>query len=332
MSLYFIDGATEMPPKVITNGFFPSLTEELESNLMFAGTKERRHCEVDAKASDFLIRATEKLLKKTGVTADEIGVMLDNSTMLDIPFTGSGAAWAYGCGIDPDMVYDIHNSGCTSFVFMAELAQKLLATSDKEYALIGNVQTAAGKIFAEPQNRKKPQSVVPGDGCGVFLVSKSHKEGSGKLVDVVTQLHGEFAEDMYIERPDGLDWWQPSSQMGIIEFSKSKTMRILSRGNRSVPQRIKEVCEKSGTKITDITFFTSNQPNMTFIRNWREFIQLPEDRQQQSYARYGNLFGAAMPINLSEALDGGKIKGGDLVCIAGFSHAGDYSSAMLIQY
>jgi len=87
---------------------------------MFAGTKERRHCMPNDKASDFLVRATEKLLKQNSLTPDAIGLLLSNATMLDIPFTGVGASWAYGCGMDNPTVYDIHNSGCTSFVFMAD--------------------------------------------------------------------------------------------------------------------------------------------------------------------------------------------------------------------
>ena len=328
MSVYIVAGATAMPEKIITNDYFPINTDEVEQNLMFAGTRERRHCEPDEKASDYLVKASQKLLAEQSLSAEDIGLFLSNATMLDIPFTGVGASWVHELGANPKHIYDIHNTGCTSFVYLAELAKVLMDTQGIQYALLGNVQTAAGKIFAEPQNISKPQSVVPGDGCGVILLSCEPKGLFGEILGVATATHGEFADDMYIERPDGKHWWQPSEKMGIIEFTKQKSMRILSRGNRSVPKRIKEVCEKVGKEVTDINFIISNQPNMTFLRNWREFLQLPEEKQQHSYDRYGNLFGAAMPINLTEALEAGKITKGDLVCVAGFSHAGDYSSAL----
>ncbi len=329
MNIAISRAVAALPPKVITNEFFPQVQEE---NLMFAGTKERRHCERNDLASDFLVQATKELLAKEGLESSQIGLFISNATMLDIPFTGVGAAWTHGLNASPKYIYDMHNTGCTSFVYMTELAQNLMTGLDIDYAIVGNVQMAAGKIFAEPQNRSKPQSVVPGDGAGVVLIRNTARAGDGLVIGIATAVHGEFANDMHIEREDGSHWWEPSPVMGIIEFPKSRAMRILSRGNRSVPERIREVCEQAGKKITDISCLITNQPNMTFLRNWREFVQIPEESHFQSYGSYGNLFGAAMPINLAEAQAAGKIKSGDLVCVAGFSHAGDYSSAMLVQY
>ena len=324
---------TCFPSNIIPNSFFKEFGKS-EENPMFRGTSERRHCSRDDKGSDFLVKASEKIFDRFGVKPSEIDLFLSNATMLDIPFTGTGAAWSYKAGANPRHVYDIHNSGCTSFVFMLELAGILMKSKKIKYALVGNVQTSAGKIFAHPQNIDRPQSAVPGDGCGVALLeaSETTAENSGVLLETATKCHGEFAEDMYIERGDGRYWWEASEFMGIIEFSKSRIFKIISRGNTSVPDRIKEVCDINGKKISDIDFLITNQPNPVFLRNWREFAELPGEKMYHSFDKYGNLFGAAMPVNLSEALEKKLIKRGDLLCIAGFSHAGDYSSATLVQY
>lgn len=323
---------TFLPEKIIPNSYFKQDSDDI--NPMFRGTSERRHCSRDDTAVQLLTSASKKVFEKYKIQPWEVGLILTNTAMLDIPFTGPGAAWAFNIGADPQHIYDIHNSGCTSFVFMMELAKVLMTSMKLKYALIGNCQTSAGKIFAHPQNVDKIQSVVPGDGCGVALLEAKDSESlpAGCILEAATKAHGEFAEDMYIERSDGSKWWEASESMGIIEFNQTKIMKILSRGNRSVPERISEVCKKNGKKISDINFLITNQPNPIFLRNWREFVQLPEEKMYHTFCTYGNLFSAAMPVNLSEALEKGLIKKGDLVCIAGFSHAGDYSSAILIQY
>ena len=333
MKVTILGAETFMPEKIRQNDFFTNYSSS-ESNPMFRGTKERRHCSREDKGSQFLEKASEKLLEKYNIKAEEIDLFLSNFTMLDIPFTGTGAAWAYTLGASPSHICDIHNSGCTSFVLMLDLAKTLMKSLGLKYALIGNVQTSAGKIFAHPQNAGKPQSVVPGDGCGVALIeaSEAHNENSGEIIEAAIANHGEFAEDMFIEKGNNLYWWEPSEDIGSIEFNKSRIMKIISRGNKTVPERIKEVCLKADKKISDIDFLITNQPNPVFLRNWREFVQLPENKMYHSFSKYGNLFGAAIPVNLSEALDKQLIKKGDLLCIAGFSHAGDYSSAALIQY
>lgn len=321
---------TFMPQKIITNDFFGEIDDD---NPMFRGTKERRHCETDAKTSDYLAAASQKILGKTGIEASEVGIFLSNVTHLDIPFTGSGATWAYRLGVNPRHIYDIHNTGCTSFVYMVELAKTLMESLNQHYAFIGNVQLAAGKLFAQEQNRSKPQSIVPGDGCAVALLERNSTASSvGVIGEIATATHGEFSEDMFITRPDGREWWEPSETMAILEFSHERIFKILKRGNRVVPERIKEVCENAGKEVTDIDFLITNQPNPVFLRNWREYCQLSEEQTMQTFESYGNLFGVGQPANLSFALEQGKIKKGDLVCIAGFSHAGDYSAAMLIQY
>ena len=299
---------------------------------MFRGTRERRHCEKDDTALKYLTEATQKLLDKYKVNTSEIDLFLSNSAMLDIPFTGPGAGWAHAIESHPRYIYDIHNSGCTSFVNMLELADILMQSRNIRYALIGNTQTSAGKIFAHPQNRNKQQSCRTRRRLRRYSAYASEQETGGRLLESSTRSHGEFASDMNIERPDGCYWWEPSDKMGIIEFNQTRIMKIISRGNRSVPERIKEVCEKNRKTLQDIDVLITNQPNPVFLRNWREFVGLPEEKLYHTFEKYGNLFSAAMPINLSEALEKGIIQEGDLVCIAGFSHAGDYSSAILVQY
>ena len=61
---------------------------------------------------------------------------------------------------------------------------------------------------------------------------------------------------------------------------------------------------------------------------------LPQDLQTygDTFDRYGNLFGAALPISLEDALACGKLAQGGLLALGGFSHAGDYSAAALIDW
>ena len=65
-------------------------------------------------------------------------------------------------------IYDLHNHGCVSFISMIGLAQSLLTTSGGKRALICNVQTAAGRVFADEE--VPSLAAIPGD-TGVVLHS-----------------------------------------------------------------------------------------------------------------------------------------------------------------
>jgi 3-oxoacyl-[acyl-carrier-protein] synthase-3 len=80
-----------------------------------------------------------------------------------------------------------------------------------------------------------------------------------------------------------------------------------------------------GTLIT-------NQPNTLFLRNWREALGVTADRQVSTFERHGNLFGAALPILLEEAIDTGRLKPDSHLVLGGFAHAGDFAAAAVVHW
>ncbi len=107
---------------------------------------------------------------------------------------------------------------------------------------------------------------------------------------------------------------------------------VISRGNRIVPEAIFEVCHDASFTTRDIDLLVTNQPNRYFLRNWREALELPPEAHADTFDPYGNMFGAAIPITLDEAIVAGRIKPGGLLALAGFAHAGDYAAAALIRW
>ncbi len=111
----------------------------------------------------------------------------------------------------------------------------------------------------------------------------------------------------------------------------SAVFMIVMRGFRLVPKVMNEILERSKIKGRDLAALITNQPNHTFLRNWREAIQIPKERHIESFESLGNLFQAGIPINLELALSSKKIDSLGDILLAGFSHAGDYSAAALLS-
>lgn len=95
---------------------------------------------------------------------------------------------------------------------------------------------------------------------------------------------------------------------------------------------ITDLCRRLGVATGDIDVLVTNQPNRTFLRNWREALQLPAERHLNTFDQYGNLFGAAIPITLDRAIRSGQVKDGDLVVVGGFAHAGDFAGAAAVRW
>ena len=229
----------------------------------------------------------------------------------------------------PKGVYDLHNHGCVSFISMIGLAQSLLTTSGGQRALICNVQTAAGRVFADEEVRKLPQAAIPGDGCGVALLEVG---GECPVETVTTQCFAENASDMQISSPDSRNWWEPGQRQFYVDFSRAKIAKIVARGNQMVPKIVHEACAQANITPDQIETLITNQPNPVFLRNWREALQIDADKHVDTFQEYGNLFGAGIPVSLERAQKTGKLKNGTYVVLGGFSHAGDYAAAAVIRW
>jgi 3-oxoacyl-[acyl-carrier-protein] synthase III len=184
-------------------------------------------------------------------------------------------------------------------------------------------------VFAHPDNRKRPQSAVPGDGCGVGLLVAG---GESPVRSIVTHAFPEYADDMRVVCDEGLPYWAPRTAPMYIDFTESRTAAIVARGNQLVPGAVREACAAAGVATKDIGLLVTNQPHPIFLRNWREALQVPKDAHVDTFVEHGNLFGAALPIAFERAWETGKLTPGTKVAFGGFSHAGDYSAAAIVEW
>jgi 3-oxoacyl-[acyl-carrier-protein] synthase-3 len=320
--------ASDLPDRVVTNDFFAAGAAGRRG--MFTAPTTRRHVGPEDTAADAIARAAARLFAKLDLTpARDVDLLFTNVTVPDQPFTGCGAEVADRLGLRPRRVIDLHNAGCVSFIYMIDLARALMSATDARGALLCNVQNAAGRVFAHPEVRQSSQAPVPGDGCGVGYLAASDVS---PVLSVVQRCQPEFARDMAVAAKDGRRYWEPGPSPITVAFTDERVAAIINRGNRVVPELVTAACAEAGVRPRDLKLLVTNQPNPIFLRNWREALELPAQAHHDTFDRFGNLFGAAIPINLEDALAAGKLAPGDLLGLGGFSHAGDYAAAAVIRW
>lgn len=317
-----------MPEKVVQNDFFGDGVNNT-NNKMFAGSSERRHMENEDQASDHMLVCVQQLIEKHGLNPKkDIDMIITNVSFPDQPFTGTGAVLAKKIKGNVPHIVDLHNTGCVSFVYMLDMVQTYMVAKGVKSALICTSQTTGGRVFGKDDTRKLAQSCIPGDGTAVAYVTN---EGTNKMVDVSLKNYPAFSEDMFVDY-DGKNWWDIRDTSGRVNFSDSTSAQIITRGNEMVPERIYALCEQAGIKVTDLDYLITNQPNPFFLRNWREAILMDEEKHLNTFSEYANLFGSGIPVTLGKHIEEGTFKKGDLICLAGFSHAGDYSGAAIVEW
>jgi 3-oxoacyl-[acyl-carrier-protein] synthase-3 len=297
---------------------------------MFTAPTTRHHVGRDEMAVDMIERAARKVIDARALDpARDIDIVLTNVTVPDQAFTGCGAEVAYRIGSRAEWVIDLHNSGCVAFIYMLELARALMQSTSARGALLCNVQNAGGRVFAHPEVRLMSQAPVPGDGCGVAYLAAG---APSPILSAVHRIRGDYAPDMVASASDGRHYWEPGTAPFFVGFTEERVAAIIHRGNHVVPEVVREACAQAGVRPSDIDLLITNQPNAMFLRNWREALELPIEKHHDTFDRYGNLFGAAIPINIEDALAVGKLRPGKLLALGGFAHAGDYAAAALLRW
>jgi 3-oxoacyl-[acyl-carrier-protein] synthase-3 len=327
-----IDVSTYLPENRVPADWYTSQSgaDDMRDNPMFSPPEYRHHSGIDETNVDMIEQATSGLVARHGpdVLAD-VDVLLTHSQMPDLPIVGAGGEVAHRLGMNPQLIIDVHNSGCASFVYMVNLARRLLGSGAGRTAMIACSANAAGKVFEQETVRKLAQASVPGDGAAVGLLTLSD---TSPVLDVEARFYGQNAVDMTLETEPIRRWWEAGPGEGSVGFNEGKIMKVLSRGNRMVPQVVHAVCDRIGMKPRDLDLLVTNQPNRLLLRNWAEALELPRERQRDTFHQCGNLFAVGIPVSLDAAINDGQITAGDIVMMAGFANAGDFAGAAAIRW
>lgn len=90
-----------------------------------------------------------------------------------------------------------------------------------------------------------------------------------------------------------------------------------------------EALEKNGYKPEDIDMLVPHQANLRITSYIQQKMGLPSEKVMSNIHKYGNTTAASVPIALSEAIEEGRIKKGDLVCLAAFGSGFTWASALI---
>lgn len=327
-----VDVASYLPGEPVGTDYFTQFaaSPRRASSVMFRSPNTRHHVGRDESVVDMVEAAVQPLIQRHGrKTITDIDVLVTHTQLPDVPVLGCGPEVCRRLGMRPTSVFDIHNGGCAAFVHMMSLARTILQTSSARTALLVATQNAAGQVFTQSEIRQMRHAPVPGDGCGVGLLVRN---GSAPILATECRTYPEFAGEMEFTTGSDRKYWEPGAGQPHVTFPESKVTAVLARGNRLVPEVASAVCQQIGVKTRDIDAFVTNQPNRLFLRNWREALELPEQRHIDTFDRCGNLFGAGLPVNLDVGNQTGRIANGSLVLMAAFAHAGDFAGAAAVRW
>jgi 3-oxoacyl-[acyl-carrier-protein] synthase-3 len=95
------------------------------------------------------------------------------------------------------------------------------------------------------------------------------------------------------------------------------------------PEVIMEALTTNHLQPSDIRLLIPHQANLRISQFVQQKMGLRDDQVHNNIQQYGNTTAASVPIALCEAWEQGKVKEGDLICLAAFGSGFTWGSALL---
>jgi 3-oxoacyl-[acyl-carrier-protein] synthase III len=96
-----------------------------------------------------------------------------------------------------------------------------------------------------------------------------------------------------------------------------------------IPEAVQEALITNGYQPGDIDLLIPHQANLRISQTVQQKLGLRDDQVFNNIQKFGNTTAASIPIALCEAWETGRVKEGDLICLASFGSGFTWASALL---
>ena len=335
-----------VPQNIYTNNDLKQYMETSDEWIQErTGIKERRYAHRTNETTTTMgVEAAKIAIERAGTTAADIDFIIFATLSPDYYFPGCGVLVQRAMHMKEIGALDIRNQ-CSGFVYALSVADQFIKTGMyKNILVIGSEKHSFGLDFT---TRGRNISVIFGDGAGAVVLQPATSEGQGILS---THLHsdGESAEMLAMYNPGThANHWVKNkvadfNEAEIADMFMSKEMidqaqnfpfmdgpAVFKKAIVKFPEVITEALAVNGLTTADLDMLIPHQANLRISQFVQQKLGLADEQVFNNIQKYGNTTAASIPLALCEAWEQGKIKKGDLICLAAFGSGYTWGSVLV---
>jgi 3-oxoacyl-[acyl-carrier-protein] synthase III len=334
-----------VPSNVVTN---QDLTKYMDTNDEWiqerTGIKERRYAHrTDETTTTMGVEAAKIAIERAGTTPQDIDFIVFATLSPDYYFPGCGVLLQRAMKMKQVGALDVRNQ-CSGFVYALSVADQFIKSGTYKNVLV--VGAEKHSFGLDLTTRGRNISVIFGDGAGAVVLQPTTDENRGILS---THLHSDGADAeilaMYNPGTHANHWKENLASFNkaeIADMFMSHQMidnaenfpfmdgpHVFKTAVVKFPEVILESLSANGYQPADLTMLIPHQANLRIAQFVQHKLKLRDDQVYNNIQKYGNTTAASIPIALCEVWEQGKIKEGDLVCLAAFGSGFTWASALL---
>ena len=328
-----------VPEKVVTNDDLAKLMSTNDEWITErTGIKQRHYRkninDAEETTAYLGLQASKKAIESAGLTAKDIDYIVFATLSPDYYFPGCGVLLQDMLGCDTIGALDVRNQ-CSGFVYAMSVADAFIKVGQyKNILVVGAEIHSFGLDFTD---RGRGVSVIFGDGAGAIVLSASDDDNVQGILATNMHSEGQYADELCTKFPGTKYGWsvrlknEPDAIPDEEIYPHMNGNFVFKHAVTRFPETIHEALEKAGRKVEDLDLLIPHQANKRIAQYVQQQLGLPDEKVMVNIEKYGNTTAASIPIALSEAIEEGRMKRGDLVCLSAFGSGFTWGS-VLFEY
>ena len=319
--------AMAVPDNVITNQDLEKIVDTSDEWIRTrTGMVERRKSDKHTAASDLVLKACEKLFKKSSLRTKDIDLIIVATVTGDHAFPSTACIVQSKLGIPHCPAFDI-SAGCTGFIYALTVAKQFIQNGSARNALVIGVELLTKITNWTDRNT----CVLFGDGAGAAIVTQAHKGEISEIIDTYISSDGRYGDLLIIRgggsrNPTSKETVEQNMHTLYMEGNKIFKIAVKSMGEAAV-----KILEKNGFTGDDLDWLIPHQANLRIIDATAKRIHLLPQKVIINIEKYGNTSSASIPLAFAEAVEDGRVRRGDLIVLDAFG-AGLTWGSVLLRY
>ncbi|MFM6976681.1 MAG: beta-ketoacyl-ACP synthase III [Sphingobacteriaceae bacterium] len=285
------------------------------------GIKERRILKGEGLGtSDMAVPAVQGLLKKRGITAEELDLIIFCTTTPDMPFPASANLLADKIGAKNAWGFDL-NAACSGFIYGLTTGTQFIESGKHKKVLV----IGGDKMSSIINYEDRATCIIFGDGCGAVLLEPTTEElgvmdailksdGSGS--PFLHQKAGGSAKPASHETVDAKEHFAYQEGQAVFKFAVTNMADVAA-----------EIMERNQLTADDVTWLVPHQANKRIIDATANRMGVGPEKVMVNIQKYGNTTNGTIPLCLNEWES--QLKKGDTLILAAFGGGFTWGSVYL---
>jgi 3-oxoacyl-[acyl-carrier-protein] synthase-3 len=312
-----------VPAKILTNADLEKMVDTSDEWITTrTGIKSRRMAAKDEFTSDLAAHAAQRAMKKAGVTADQIDLIIVATITPDMPFPATACIVQQKIGARRAAAFDLE-AACSGFIYGLEVGQQFIMSRTYDTVLV----IGAEKLSSIVDWKDRNTCVLFGDGAGAAIL-QSRPNSHGLLTAV---MGADGSKGHLIHMPGGGSRC-PASMTSInarLHFLRMEGKETFKNAVQAMLTAAREALRRCELDITKIKCVIPHQANQRIIDAVGERLGATPEQLFINLDRYGNTSAASVAIALDEAVSSGRIQRGDLILLIVFGAGLTWGAAVI---